>query len=799
MTRLTRAAVTAALVVPATIALPTVSAPAAAPHPVPPVVQQIALLPAGPGSQAASAPAAPGAGLASATTGRVAVQTPERATRPFRLVGLTWAGDTPEGMQVQVRLRTAGAWGGWEALEVSDDGPDPGAEGSAVRQGVQPMLAPGSDGVQVRVTSATGAAPAGLRLELVDPGTSPADGAVQPTPASTAAAAASTPPIVTRAQWGADESLRNSAPRYSATVRVGFVHHSASSNSYWQRTGWSLADAARDIRAIYAYDTRGLGWSDIAYNFLVDMAGRIYEGRAGGVDKAVLSAATGGFNTDTMAVAALGNLQDASPSSALVDGIARILAWKLDLFHRDAMGSTTLTSAGGGTSRTSAGERVTITNVSGHRDVGMTACPGQYLYPQLSAIRQKVRTYQGVSLWAPSASATSARYPAAGVTVRAQVPGAQQWRLTVRAECSGATVVTRTGATTGAGTLAATWDGKAADGSAAPTGRYSLLLESWSATGTARPVTATFDVLDAATGWLACPDVRRLGGSDRYATSVAIGRSAAPSSRVAVLASGEPAHLVDGLVAAPLAHSLAAPLLLSTGSALPRVVVDDLTARRVTTVYLVGGPASLGAGVESAVRAMGATVVRLAGSDRHATAAAVARQMGPSSSAVVAGATGLADALVAGGPAGALDRPILLVTRTTVPETTAAALRDLGVTSTTVVGGTGVVADSVLPALPGARRVSGADRYATAAAVAAAFDDLVPAAAVVVGSGADASLVDALPGGALGRITLLTPSTALASAASAYVGSAPVTSAVVLGGPGAVSDATLVSLSRVVG
>jgi putative cell wall-binding protein len=173
--------------------------------------------------------------------------------------------------------------------------------------------------------------------------------------------------------------------------------------------------------------------------------------------------------------------------------------------------------------------------------------------------------------------------------------------------------------------------------------------------------------------------------------------------------------------------------------------------------------------------------------------------MGPSPAVVVAGATGLPDALVAGGPAGVLDRPILLVTRTGVPEVTAAALRDLGATSSTVVGGTGVVADSVLTALPGARRVSGADRYATAAAVAAAFDDLVPAASVVVGSGADASLVDALPGGALGRIMLLTPTAALASAASAYVGSAPVTSAVVLGGPGAVSDGTLVSLSRVVG
>ena len=71
------------------------------------------------------------------------------------------------------------------------------------------------------------------------------------------------------------------------------------------------------------------------YNFLVDYGGSIYEGRAGGMDKAVLSAATGGFNTNTMAVAALGNFSTAHPSSALVSGIEKVLAWKLGLFHVD--------------------------------------------------------------------------------------------------------------------------------------------------------------------------------------------------------------------------------------------------------------------------------------------------------------------------------------------------------------------------------------------------------------------------------------------------------------------------------
>src|SRR5439155_1753654 len=120
-----------------------------------------------------------------------------------------------------------------------------------------------------------------------------ADGALAPTPPSTAHAAAGMPAIVTRAQWGADESLRDPTLQYTSTVRVAFVHHTASVNNYWERSGWTEADAARDIRAIYAYSVLSGGYADVPYNFFVDYGGRVYEGRAGGVDKAVHSAATG--------------------------------------------------------------------------------------------------------------------------------------------------------------------------------------------------------------------------------------------------------------------------------------------------------------------------------------------------------------------------------------------------------------------------------------------------------------------------------------------------------------------------
>ena len=57
------------------------------------------------------------------------------------------------------------------------------------------------------------------------------------------------PVIVTRAQWGADESLRSGLPPYSP-VKMAFVHHTASGNDY------TPADGPAIVRGIYAYHTQ---------------------------------------------------------------------------------------------------------------------------------------------------------------------------------------------------------------------------------------------------------------------------------------------------------------------------------------------------------------------------------------------------------------------------------------------------------------------------------------------------------------------------------------------------------------
>lgn len=195
------------------------------------------------------------------------------------------------------------------------------------------------------------------------------------------------PRIVTRKGWGADESLRESGFVYTNTVKAAFVHHSASGNNY------ACKDAPAVIRSLYRYHVLSSGWRDLGYNFAVDKCGTVYEGRAGGVSKAVLGAHTMGFNTDSMGVAVLGTYTSTAPPAAAVDAVARLTAWKLGLFGRDPRGKTTLKSGGG--NLYTKGKNVSMNVISGHRDGFATACPGAKLYAKLPPTRTASAKLQG--------------------------------------------------------------------------------------------------------------------------------------------------------------------------------------------------------------------------------------------------------------------------------------------------------------------------------------------------------------------------------------------------------------------
>ena len=309
----------------------------------------------------------------------------------FTAAGVSWAsGNASAKVAVQARVLDNGTWSDWEALDASH-GPDadsPEGKRVANRISTEPIIAGQGQQVQVRVDTDNGQPPPELKLVTVDPGASAADANLRGAPASTAHSATVAPAIITRAQWGADESMRNCTATYSPTIKVGFVHHTTGTNSY------GPGDSAGIVRGIYAYHVNGNGWCDIGYNFLVDRFGQIFEGRAGGMDKPVIGAHTLAFNYNSFAVSAMGTFSTADTPGAMLNSIGQVLGWKLGLHGRNPNGTDVLRSAGGDGARWPAGTMVTFNVVSGHRDAYSTDCPGAVLYGQLPTLRSVATDYK---------------------------------------------------------------------------------------------------------------------------------------------------------------------------------------------------------------------------------------------------------------------------------------------------------------------------------------------------------------------------------------------------------------------
>ncbi|MHA7727065.1 N-acetylmuramoyl-L-alanine amidase [Corynebacterium hesseae] len=189
------------------------------------------------------------------------------------------------------------------------------------------------------------------------------------------------PRVVSRAGWGADESIRCKDADYDDGVKAIALHHTAGSNNY------TRAQAAAQVRAAYKYHAQSLGWCDIGYNALVDKYGTIYEGRYGGLDKAVQGAHIGGFNKNTWGISMIGNYETAQPTEALLESVTDLAGWKGAISGVDPTSRVSLRSEGFGGSRYPAGASAPVYGLFGHSDVHYTACPGQYTIAQWPKIR----------------------------------------------------------------------------------------------------------------------------------------------------------------------------------------------------------------------------------------------------------------------------------------------------------------------------------------------------------------------------------------------------------------------------
>lgn len=255
----------------------------------------------------------------------------------------------------------------------------------------------------------------------------------------------------------------------------------------------------------------------------------------------------------------------------------------------------------------------------------------------------------------------------------------------------------------------------------------------------------------------------RLAGQDRYETAAAIARSThggrddADRPKAAVLARGD--AFADALAGAPLAHHLAGPLLLTRSEELPavtRTTLTDLLAPSAT-VHVLGGTTAISIDVVAQLRRDGWQVVRHAGATRYETAAAIAARMPASELAHVASGVEPADALAVAPVAARGGAPVLL----TEPDVLPAATRDAlaNVARVELVGGPAAISTTVEDDLARRHdvvRVAGADRYATAVAVARRAPGPITAVSLASGRSWPDALAGAAHAAATDAVLLLT-------------------------------------------
>jgi putative cell wall-binding protein len=256
--------------------------------------------------------------------------------------------------------------------------------------------------------------------------------------------------------------------------------------------------------------------------------------------------------------------------------------------------------------------------------------------------------------------------------------------------------------------------------------------------------------------------VDRLSGANRYLTAISIGQQAFPGwvgVRHVIIASGDNGHLPDALTAAGLAGVYNAPVLLSPTAYLDADLKAAIQAMPAgVQVHVVGGTPSVSAAVYTKIKALSkvAGIERIYGSDRYATAAAVARKMQsvmgvanmPKTVLFTSGGD-LLDPLIASTVSFKLHYPVLLVARTSVPAPTTSVLAALSPNERYIVGSVNSVSDTVRDRLfvaPG-NRISGADINGDAVAFAERAKSLNWLGNANVGFAA--AVPDAATGGAL--------------------------------------------------
>jgi hypothetical protein len=209
------------------------------------------------------------------------------------------------------------------------------------------------------------------------------------------------PRIITRSEWGADESLKIASkeadhkdedPYIKRTVYTdGFgrpylwpleymndpkmivIHHTASVNN--------LDNPKLAMQNLYTFHTKstGRGWGDVGYHYIIDPQGNIYSGRFGG--DTVVAGHAHGVNRVAIGIAIMGDYDKKEIPTEALRSVLNLTNYLREKHEIDTSGHTEH-------------EGNTYSNISGHRDSSSTTCPGAFLYQKLEGMKTILKAEQ---------------------------------------------------------------------------------------------------------------------------------------------------------------------------------------------------------------------------------------------------------------------------------------------------------------------------------------------------------------------------------------------------------------------
>ena len=169
-----------------------------------------------------------------------------------------------------------------------------------------------------------------------------------PTPISLPPQEAQGPPqkpqVISRAEWGSMEITEGYAPH---TLDRITIHHDGSE---------FYGDAVARMRSLQS-GSRNRGWVDIPYHFLIDLDGKIYEGRP---LQFVGDTATEYDPTGHALITVMGNYEFQEINQAQLAAVVDLASWLCYEYS------------------------IPPELIKGHRDYAATACPGSNLYLYLT-------------------------------------------------------------------------------------------------------------------------------------------------------------------------------------------------------------------------------------------------------------------------------------------------------------------------------------------------------------------------------------------------------------------------------